>query len=418
MTTVTTVRNAIEAEPEDAGISSSALDKLSQTVQRHVDDGHIPGAITAVARRGKVVHFQTYGSMDDEAGKPMAPDTIFRIYSMTKPIVSLALMQLYEEARFQLDDPASRYIPEFKDLKVFDGGTVDSYRVREPSGQITVRDLLTHMGGLASVPLGSMGSSVVPQLYAAAGIPGIGHDGSLKDTIEKLGKLPLAADPGTQWIYGISTDVVGYLVEVLSGMPLDRYLEERVFQPLGLTDTSFFVPRDKLDRFAACYQPAEDGYALRDAPGTSDFARPGTYFSGVGGLCGTAVDYLRFAKMLANGGGLDGVRVIGRRTLEFMTLNHLPGGVDRADISRSLMPGVPQQRGSGFGLGFAVLLDPAAARVLGTPGEFYWSGAASTEFFVSPKDELAVVFMTQLVAPGTYSFARDIRVATYQALID
>jgi CubicO group peptidase (beta-lactamase class C family) len=425
MVEATAVRNAIEAEPEEVEISTSRLQNLSLAVQRHIEAGHIPGAITVVARRGKVVHFQTYGSMDDEAGKPMRPDAIFRIYSMTKPIVSLALMQLYEDGHFQLDDPASRYIPELKGLKVIGDGTVERFATREPSREPTVRDMLTHMGGLSSPAIGArppgMPVSLISQLYEREAVPGIGHDGTLHDTMVKLGRLPLQADPGTQWIYGVSTDVVGYLCEVLSGMPLDRFLEERIFQPLGMTDTSFYVPPEKLDRFCACYRPdvATGRYALQDAPATSPFARQGTYFSGVGGLQSTAHDYIRFAKMLANGGDLDGVRIIGKRTLEFMTTNHLPGGVDRADISQSIVPGMPQQRGTGFGLGFSVLLNPAEAQVLGTPGEFTWSGAASTHFFVSPRDELAVVFMTQLFGFGpVMSVSRDIRVATYQALRD
>jgi len=422
MVATISVSNAIEAEPEEVGLSSARLRNLSRRVEEYVEEGQIPGAITVVARQGKVVHFETCGSMDDEAGKPMTADAIFRIYSMTKPIVSLALMQLYEEGRFQLDDPASKYIPEFKGLRVFAGGSADRFETREPSREMTVRDLLTHMGGLSSAGIRFGADDVIAQLYQRAGVPGIGHEGTLRDTIEKLGSLPLQADPGTRWIYGVSTDVVGYLVEVLSGKPLDAYLEERVFRPLGMSDTSFYVPPDKLGRFAACYQPGEGAggkrYVLQDNPRTSQFAAGGTYFSGVGGLCGTAADYIRFAKMLANGGELDGVRVIGKRTLEFMTLNHLPGGRQLADL-RQPMPGFTLQRGVGFGLGFAVLLDPAEAQVLGSPGEFYWSGAASTHFYVSPRDELAAVFMTQMFAPPNQNtFSRDIRVLVYQAIVD
>lgn len=416
------VADRIEAKPEEAGVSSERLQRLERVVQGWVEERRIPGAITVIARRGKVVHFQTYGSMDDEAGKAMHPDAIFRIYSMTKPIVSLALMLLYEEGKFQLNDPASQYIPEFKGLKVFAGGTADDYQVREPAREMTVRDLLTHMSGLGfGVLAGMRAASPVGELYQRAGVPGIGHDGTLADTVRKLGRLPLQADPGTEWIYGVSTDVVGYLCEVLSGQPLDRFLQERIFEPLGMVDTSFYVPPAKLDRFAACYRPNPEGkgYLLQDVPQTSQFARTdATYFSGVGGLLSTASDYMRFCKMLANRGELDGVRIIGPRTLAYMTVNHLPGGKDRADLSRPLFPGMPQQRGTGFGLGFAVLLDAAEAQVLGTPGEFYWSGAASTHFFVSPKDELAALFLTQLMGAMPATFSHELRVCAYQALID
>ena len=416
------VADWIEARPEEAGISSQRLETLRRVVQGWVDERLIPGAVTAVARRGKVVHFETYGSMDDEAGKAMRPDAIFRIYSMTKPIVSLALMLLYEEGKFHLDDAASKFIPEFKDLKVFAGGTADDYRIRQPEREMTVRDLLTHMSGLTFGSMGGMrAASPVGELYARAGVPGIGTTGTLADTVRKLGQLPLQADPGTEWIYGASTDIVGYLCEVLSGQTLDRFLEERILAPLGMVDTSFYVPPSQLERFAACYRPSPEGkgYVLQDAPATSEFARPdGTYFSGVGGLQSTAHDYMRFCKMLTGRGELDGVRIIGPRTLEYMTVNHLPGGRDRADLSQPMFPGTPVQRGSGFGLGFAVLLDPAAAQVIGTPGEYYWSGAASTHFFISPKDDLAVLFLTQLMGMGPSTLGRDLRVAAYQALID
>jgi CubicO group peptidase (beta-lactamase class C family) len=422
MASTATIHELIEAEPEEVGISSRRLRALSRKAQSYIDEQRLAGAITMVARRGKVVHLETFGNQDDEAGIPMSPHTIFRIYSMTKPIVSIALMMLYEEGHFHLNDPVSKHVPEFRGLKVFAGGTAESYETRDPAREMTVRDVLTHMSGISSPPFGpAMPMTEVGKLYREAGVPGIGTKGTLHDTIVKLGSLPLQVDPGVEWIYGCSTDVVAYLCEVFSGQPLDKLLEERIFGPLGMSDTSFYLPPAKMDRFAACYQPSPDGgYVLSDAPATSEFANTdNTYFSGVGGLLSTAPDYMRFAKMLANRGELDGVGIIGPRTLQLVGMNHLPGGVDRADISQSFVPGIPQLRGTGFGLGFAVLRDPAEAQILGTPGEIYWSGAASTHFFVSPADELAVVFMTQLRGFGPpSSLPNDLRVATYQALLD
>lgn len=409
---------SIEAEPEEVGLSSARLGNLTRSFQRYVDERNIPGGITAVARHGKLVHFQTYGNMDDESGKPMAPETIFRIYSMTKPIVSVGLMTLYEEGRFNLDDPASRYIPEFKDLKVFASGTADSYQTREPAREMTVRDLLMHTSGLGG-PLPGPGPSSTPvnELYARRDVRMMRTDQTLADTIARLGELPLAFDPGSRWLYSIATDVVGYLCEVLSGQSLDRFLSERIFKPLGMSDTAFWVPTDQVDRLAACYQPQGQSYVLQDAAANSTFARPCTYFSGVGGLVSTAADYLRFAKMLANGGELHGARILGPRTLQLMTLNHLPGGSE-------LPPMVIGRIGSwlhgyGFGLGFGVLLDPTRSQTLGTPGEYFWDGAASTQFFVSPADGLLAIFMTQLMAGNfQYRFDRKLRVCVYQSVVD
>ncbi|HUZ78148.1 MAG TPA: serine hydrolase domain-containing protein [Chloroflexota bacterium] len=409
-------RDVCEAAPEDVGMSSARLGRLTRVVQNAVDAKRIPGALTMVARHGKVVHCETYGSMDEEAGKPMRVDTIFRFYSMTKPIASVGLMTLYEEGRFQLDDPASRFIPELKGLKVFAGGTADSFTTRESRREMTVRDLLMHTSGLTS-RAGAPGSTASPvsELYTRAGLLGSSSDGTLKEFIAKLGELPLAVDPGAQWIYGVSTDVVGYLCEVLSGQRLDHFLRERVLDRLGMADTAFEVPDAKLDRFAACYQGRVDGsYALVDAPATSGY-RKRTYLSAAGGLVSTAHDYMRFCKMLANGGELEGERILGPRTLRLMTLNHLPGGVDLATMAKS--GGETSRAGVGFGLGFAMLLDPTVAQVLGTVGEYYWGGAASTAFFVSPGEDLSALFLTQ-VMNGNGLLRRELRVTTYQAIID
>ncbi|MGD9893555.1 MAG: serine hydrolase domain-containing protein, partial [Dehalococcoidia bacterium] len=238
---VTTLRavERIEAEPEEVGLSSSGLGNVTRLVQGYVDSGKIPGAISVIARRGKVVHFETYGRRDAEADTSMTADTIFRIYSMTKPIASVALMTLYQEGKFQLDDPASKFIPEFKGLKVFAGGTADRYETRDPAREMTVRDLLMHTSGLVGAGIVADPAMVVSQLYGRAELRGSASGGTLAEMVKRLGELPLQVDPGSRWIYGISTDLVGYLCEVIGGMPLDRFLAERIFAPLGMTDTGF-----------------------------------------------------------------------------------------------------------------------------------------------------------------------------------
>jgi CubicO group peptidase (beta-lactamase class C family) len=374
-----------------------------------------------VARRGKVVHFDTYGSMDDEAGKAIRPDAIVRMHSMTKPIASIALMQLYEQALFKLDDPASMYIPEFKDLRVFVSGDTQKYETRPAAREMTVRDLLMHTSGLlqnygVDFPVGRM--------YMEAGLRGLRRadtGGTLKDMIARVGTMPLHCDPGSQWNYGISTDVVGYLVEVISGQPFDEYLNQHILGPLGMEDTGFDLPASKLDRFAAEYRSGGEGeaqYVLNDTPATSNWTKRQTYFSGAGGLVSTAGDYMKFCTMLANRGAYEGHQIIGPRTLELMTMNHLEGGKDLEDM-RGSGPTESARAGVGFGLGFAVLMDPAKAAQLGTPGEYYWGGAASTAFFVNPnEDGLVMIFLTQLTPSSSYPIRREMRTAIYASIID
>jgi CubicO group peptidase (beta-lactamase class C family) len=408
-------KGLLEAEPEEVGMSSRGLENVSRLVQGYVDERRLAGAITAVARRGRVVHFETFGNMDDEAAKPMRPDTVFRIYSMTKPIASVALMTLYEEGRFQLDDPASRFIPRLKGLRVYAGGPVDAYQTREAAREMTIRDLLTHTSGLTSA-----GETAVAKLYQQAGMRGSSSEGTLDDFIDRLAGLPLKCDPGAEWNYGVSTDVVGYLCEVLSGQRLDEFLQQRIFAPLGMVDTAFTVAPETVERFAANYRrgnPGEPDYVLSDSPATSPYCRPRTYLSGAGGLVSTAADYLRFSKMLTNGGELDGAKIIGPRTLKLMTLNHLPGGSDLAAMNEA-GPTETARDGIGFGLGFAVLLNPARAQVSGTPGEYYWGGAASTAFFVSPAEDLVMLFLTQLQPSSSYPIRRELRACIYGAITD
>jgi len=406
----------VDTQAEEVGMSSPRLKNVSQLVQRYIDDEKLPGAISLVARRGRVVHFDTYGQMDRERGVPMRADAIFRFYSMTKPIASVGLMTLYEEGRFMLEDPASKFIPELKNLKVFAEGTADSYQVREPAREMTIRDLLMHTSGLVARDT----ASPVGELYRRNNFRGSESDGTLAEMIHKLGKLPLACDPGSRWIYGISTDLVGYLCEVISGLPLDRFLQERILGPLAMRDTGFSVPSDKVDRFCALYAPAQAGasprYQLVDDPRQSSYVGTRTYFSGAGGLVSTAADYLRFCQMLLNGGELDGVRILGPRTLALMTLNHLPGGKDLATMAQNA--GETSREGQGFGLGFAVLLDQTVAQIIGTPGEYYWGGAASTAFFVNPKEELIMLFLTQLRPSSTYPIRRELRQTIYSAVVD
>lgn len=418
MAVETRALDLVDARPEEVGMSSERLQNVTHLVQRYVDEGKFAGAISMIARRDRVVHFETYGSMDDEAGKPMTHDAIVRAYSMTKPIASVALMQLYEEGLFQLNDPVSAYVPEFAELTVFAGGDESDFTTRAPSREMTVRDVLMHTSGL----IGSAHDSPVGRMYAAAELQGSSSSGTLQEMVRKLGELPLYCDPGSEWNYGISTDVVGYLVEVISGEPFDRYLDERVFQPLGMPDTGFHVRESEFERFAACYERDDEAdggnrYRLQDAPAGSHYTTPGTYFSGAGGLVSTSADYMRFSRMLTNGGELEGERVLGTRTVEFMAMNHLPTGGDLASMGQPQF-GETTMEGIGFGLGFAVLLDPTRAQLLGRPGEFYWGGAASTAFFVSPAEDLAVVFLTQLRPSSSYPIRRELRIATYQAITD
>ncbi|MDO9443726.1 MAG: serine hydrolase domain-containing protein [Dehalococcoidia bacterium] len=413
-------RSLVDARPEDVGMSSQRLARMSRLIERYIEAGRYPGAISMVARRDRVVHFETYGIMDDEAGKAMQPDTIVRAYSMTKPIASVGLMQLYEESLFQLDDPVSAYVPAFRNQQVMVGGTVDDPQVRPASREMTIRDVLMHTSGL--VQRGT--ANPIAEMYARAGVNGNESTFDLAEMVRRVGPLPLYCDPGSAWNYSISTDVVGYLCEVFSGQRLDDYLRERIFEPLGMPDTGFHVREGEIDRLAACYERDDSAfsgtgkyYRLQDAPEGSAYTTPRTYFAGAGGLVTTAADYMRFSRMLANGGSLEGERTLGPRTLEYMRINHLPNGTDLAGMGQPQF-GETTMHGVGFGLGFAVLLDPTKSQVMGTPGEFYWGGAASTAFFINPAEELAVVFLTQLRPSSSYPIRRELRIAAYQAITD
>ena len=406
------------AKPEDVGLDPVRLAYIPDYFRSYVDRGKIAGFSTLISRHGEIAHFEVAGQRDRERGLPMEKDTIFRIYSMTKPITSLALMMLYEEGHFQLNHPVSRYIPSFRKLQVWAGGTAQKYETKPCEREMTIRDLLTHTSGLT---YGFMQEHPVDELYRKAGIEGANTvELTLKETVEALSEIPLLFSPGQHWSYSVATDVCGHLVEILSGRPLDEFLAARIFAPLGMNDTAFFVPKDKLDRFATNYfrNPQTKKSGIMDVGDeTSTYAKPPRFLSGGGGLTSTMMDYWRFCQMLLNGGELDGVRLCSPKTIEFMTLNHLPGGQTMKRMSRSAFSELAAE-GAGFGLGFQVLIDPAEAQAVGSPGNFSWGGAASTYFWIDPEEDLITIFMTQLYPSSTYPFRPQLQQLVYGAITE
>lgn len=402
------------------GLSEQRLHNVRTLLDTYVADGRLPGYQCLVSRRGAEVYFAGAGSMDVERGRGVQRDTIYRIYSMTKPVTSVALMMLYERGLFQLDDPVARYIPRWRDLKVFAGGDETRWEVKDPARPMTVKDLLTHTSGLT---YGFMHSHPVDALYRARGIGGLERNGTLQEMIEALAEIPLQFSPGERWNYSVSTDVAGYLVQVLADQALDTFVAERITGPLGMVDSGFAVRPGQQHRLAACYERVTRradpryGFRLQDDPVGSSYLERPSFFSGGGGMVSTMDDYHRFARMLLGGGELDGVRLLGRKTLEYMTRNHMPGNRDLAAMGQPRFSETPYD-GIGFGLGFSVVLDPAAANVLDSPGEFAWGGAASTYFFVDPVEELIVLFMTQLLPSSAYPIRRQLKALVYQALVD
>ncbi len=397
------------AAPEEVGLSSTRLERLDQAMQAYVDRGDVAGVVSLVARRGKVVHFSAFGDREVDARAQMTHDAIFRIASMTKPIASVALMMLYEEGYFQLRDPIAKWLPEFAEMEVASPATYQElgrgrYKTVAASGPITVQHLLTHTAGL-------------PNTYRGITKPDFDEIASQRepgDTIgafaTRLATLPLNFHPGDAWEYGRATDLVGRLVEVISGRPFDRFLDERVFGPLGMSDTHFYLPEAKLHRFAGLYRPDDAvGLVLTEGPTReSRFVRaPHSYFSGAGGLVSTARDYFRFHQMMLNGGELDGARILGRKTVELMTMNHI------GDKEVWLIG-----PGYGFGLGYAVVDDPGAAAMPYSVGSYFWWGAFNTTFWVDPDEELIGILMTQLRPYTHLNIRQDLATLAYQAIVD
>lgn len=409
---------AVETEPGKVGLSADRLQRIDRHLAHYVDDGLLPGWLVLVSRRGQIAHLSTYGSRDLRTGAPVEVDTLFRLYSMTKPVTSVAAMMLYEEAAFDLRDPISRWLPEFEAPRVYTGGP-PSAPVTVPSSEpIRVWHLLTHTAGLT---YGNHHLHPVDAMYREHELKRGGPDGvDLATAVRRWAELPLLFVPGTSWAYSVATDVLGRLVEAVSGISLDRFFEERILGPLDMRDAAFWVDEDRADRLARLYGVAPDGskkaVELPASPGQPGL-QPRTMLSGGGGLIGTARDYHRFTQMLLAGGTLDGTRLLGPRTVAFMTRNHLPGGADLEAFGRRLNAETSYE-GMGFGLGFSVTLDPAAAKLTGSAGEYAWGGAASTAFWVDPSEELTAVFLTQLMPSSTHPIRAELRSLVYQAIVE
>jgi CubicO group peptidase (beta-lactamase class C family) len=398
-----------------AGMCTDRLSRIATHIdQAYIQPGKLPGALTLVARHGKICWLHAQGQMDVERNKPIQRDTLFRIYSMTKPITSIAMMQLYEQGRFLLDEPVHKYIPSWQNLRVYKAGLHPQYLTTPTTRPMTIRDLLTHQSGLT---YGFMNRTNVDAAYRSLKLDG-GAGLTLERLVDELSHLPLEFSPGTAWNYSVATDVVGYLVQVLSGMSLGDYFAKHIFAPLGMQETFFTVPQDKLSRFAACYQyQPGDRFSLQDDPQDSSFAKAHGYLSGGGGLISTIDDYYRFAQALANGGAYQGARIIGRKTLEFMRLNHLPGNQDLPGVSVGAFSETPYE-GSGFGLGFSVKTDVAKSHTNGSIGEYGWGGMASTNFFIDPVEDVIMIFMTQLIPSSSYQIRQELRAIINGALVD
>jgi len=399
-----------------AGMSRRRLQYIDRFLEaQYVGPGKLPGALIMVARRGEVAHLGVQGMADVARGKLLAEDSIFRIYSMTKPITSVAFMMLVEEGRIAVDDPVEKFIPEWRDLGVYGGGQAPGWVVTRTRRPIQMVDLLRHTSGLT---YGVQTRTNVDRAYRRAGVAEPHGELGMDATITALAKLPLEFSPGEAWNYSVATDVLGYLVQQISGQPFQDFVQARILNPLGMTDTGFHVPPEKAHRLTACYIRGRDGcLALQDDPETSKFLAPPNFYSGGGGMVSTAADYMKFCQMLMNGGEANGTRFLGRKTLAFMTLNHLPGGKDLTDLSRSMFSEATNA-GIGFGLGFAVNTDLTKNLIAGSKGEFFWSGAASTAFWVDPSEDLTVVFMTQLLPSSTYPIRRELRTLVYAAIDD
>ncbi len=396
----------VSSNPEALGFSTQRLARINTVMQRYVDQGKFAGIVTLIARRGEVAHFNAVGKRELESGAPMQNDTLFRIFSMTKPITTVAAMMLHEEGAFRITDPVAAHLPAFANTKVCVGTGDQGPELAAPEKPMTVQHLMTHTSGLS---YGWLQDSPVDALYRAE-MPKFQRDDlTLAEFVDGLAGLPLVFEPGTAWRYSFATDVLGRLVEVWSGLSLRDFFSERIFAPLKMHDTDYQIREQDLNRFAAVYGPnPAGGLTLIEPTVNSPYLRRKQMFNGGHGLVSTAGDYLRFCQMILNKGELDGVRLLGRKTVEYMGLNHLP-------------PGLPVRNGfplsaQGFGLGFSVTVNPALSGEYGSPGTLGWGGAANTNFWIDPQEQLIGILMTQFMPSDTYPVVNDFRTLAYQAL--
>lgn len=390
-------------EPSAAGVSSDSMHMISTLMQKYVDEKKLPGMVTMIAQHGKIISFMKFGRMDSV--KPMQLNSFFRIASMTKPITSAAVMILYDEGRLKLDDPVSKYIHEFKDLKVLSAIDKEGIKLEKQIRPMTIRNLLMHTSGLA---LGGM-NSPVDSMYSAAGL----SNGNLKDMIGKLAKIPLLYQPGTRWNYSRSADVLAYLVEAVSGKPFNVFIKERIFDPLQMNETGYSVPAEKLNRVTAVYSPADSGgIAALTNPEINNVSAEVKFFSGNGGLISTAKDYMIFSQMLLNKGQYNGVRILREKTVELMTSDQISNELmPRDGFFGSLLSGM------GFGLGFAVVKENDSSVFVGSAGSYWWSGSANTYFYIDPKKDLILIFMSQFVPNFYYPVCKEFRELVYKSII-
>ena len=396
-----------------AGFCPARLTRISPWLKRYVDEKKLPFAHVAVLRKGQLAYTDFYGARDIEAGSPVVDDGIYRIYSMTKLVTTVAALALYEKGAFQLDDPVDKFVDEFRDARVFISGRKDSINSVEAETPMTIRQLMNHTSGLT---YGAFDPGPVGQLMRSGKIDFGNLQANLGDTVRRLASIPLCFQPGSQWRYGVSTDVLGYVIEVVTGKTLLQVFDELIFKPLNMNDTFFEVPINKVKKFCSLYtRTKSESLKLLECAGSSRFCKPVNMYSGGGGLISSMRDYLVFLEMIRCGGRYDDAQILGRKTVELMLRNHLSG--DMASMGQPTFSEMPME-GIGFGLGGAILLDPAKAQILGSEGEFTWGGMASTAFWIDPKEELSVVFMTQLIPSSCYPIRRELRVLVYQALVD
>lgn len=401
-----------ETGPEEAGLDAGALERLDRHFTRLVDAGKLPGFLVALARGGQVAHLTAYGARDVAAGLPVESDTLWRIYSMTKPVTAVGALMLVEEGLLSLDDPVGRHLPAFAEPRVYESGSGDRVRTRPAAGPLLVRHLMTHTAGLT---FAFYHAHPVDALYRAAGLESSVAPGTdLAGTTDVYASLPLQFDPGTQWNYSVASNVLGRIIEVVSGRPLDAYLAERVFRPLGMNDAGFQVTGEQAERLAELYGETDDG-GIEPIPGLPLRGRP-RFLSGSGGMVASAHDLHRFMELLRRRGELDGTRLLAPATVDLMTRNHLPGNADLRAFGSRPAHDEPGNEGVGFGLGVSVVIDPSRTRSPSAPGSFGWSGVATTTFWVDPGSDLTVQFCTQVRPRSSHTVFQDLKRLVHEAV--